>query len=227
MPLTFASAKIRIGTGILRDDLVQYYGDYINEAIQEIENRRDWLCMKATVNPVTIPGSLTESSVALPANFKSLQKRTPVYLVNSDGSFIPAHVWSEAQQIHRQTEYSPRIYGYTSAGINVGGCDSWPPKVFVNIGPNGAVLGTVQPLQQDLNFRVDYYGYLPDLVGDNDTSPFLTKYPKMTLAKAKAIAFTEINDTIAEAFESEFEKKLSEAVRAEAHAEVAGRETRM
>jgi len=213
---TFAEAKTRIARGILRDDLAPSYGDFINEAVREAENRRDWLHMKSKAEPLTIPVSAEgRSTVALPANFKSLQKRQAVFYIADDGGYVPAEVVSEAAQIFR-------IWRFWGTPII-----TWPPRLFLDEEPTGSVIGMVEPNALEFNIRVDYYGYSPEMVADDDTNPLLTKYPKMIYAKAKAIAFSEINDQIAEGFEEEFEKKFGEAARAEAHAEVAGRELRL
>jgi hypothetical protein len=49
----------------------------------------------------------------------------------------------------------------------------------------------------------------------------------MVLAKAKSIAFSDINDEASRLFDGEFEIKLAEAIRQDAYSEVAGRELRM
>ena len=105
---------------------------------------------------------------------------------------------------------------------------TWPPRIFFEQTGTGAILGMVEPRTENFKFRVDYYQYLPDLVSAEDVSPLITLYPEMILAKAKAIAFTDVNDAEAIATnEGIYEKKLAEAIRKEAYAEVRGRQTHM
>lgn len=223
MSISFAALKTRLNGSVLRADLAASLGDFINEALREIQNRRSWTCMKKNVNVSIAPGAITDEgpdlegsqTVALPADFKELQKRPAVHYIADDGGFIPADLVTEEEQIHR-------IWAFGGTPMQ-----TWPPRVFLNLNGNDNVLGIIEPLSQALNFRVKYYAFLPDLSADADTSPLANSWPKMVLAKAKAIAFSEINDDIWEKAESEFEKKLTEAIRQEAHAEVQGRETRM
>jgi len=213
----------RLSRAVLRADLAPSYPDFINEAIREIQDRRSWICMKnvapVTINPnqpPTLPG--TAQVGALPADFKELQKKPAVFFVTSLGDLLPVEVITEGQQLRRVERFH--------------GCPfpSWPPRVFLELnydGNNTNVIGIVEPLTEAWNFQVRYYRYLAPLVEDGDTSPFITSWPEMVLAKSKAIAFQGINDSEADNAERLFEIKLLAAIRSDAHAEVSGRETRM
>lgn len=214
MSQTFAYWKTRLAKRVLRDDLADSYGDYINTALRKIQNRRSWLAMKKTVN-VSVPTGAGRETVALPADFKELQKRPAIQYITDDGQFIPAEVVTEEQQIYR-------VWAFGGTPIT-----TWPPRVFFERLADGPILGVLEPLVQAFNFRVKYFGYLPDLVADEDTSPLADAYPEMVFAKAKVVAFTDINDSIATEFESLFEKELSEAIKQDAYSEVRGMETRM
>lgn len=218
--MNFAQFKTRLGLGVQRDDRASSYGDYVNEALREIQNRRSWTVMKKTtptsgVGLITIGPGSGNNTVSLPSDFKELQKRSPVHYITDEGNFIPAEVVTEAEQIRR-------VWAFNGTPVT-----TWPPRVFYERNASGAVLGIIEPTTQAMNFRVKYYAYLPDLSADSDTSPFITLYPKMVIAKAKAIAFSEINDEAAAGFENEFEKKWIEAVRQDAFSEVSGRELRL
>jgi hypothetical protein len=213
MSQTFAQFKARLASGVQRSDLASSYGLFINEALREIQNRRSWTCMKVDAS-VSIATGTGRETAALPAAFKEFQRRTAVEYVADDGGFVPADVVTEEQQIYR-------IWAFGGTPMY-----TWPPRVFFLHQP-AATLGVLEPLSQALNFRVRYYGYLPDLSADGDTSPLINAYPQMVLAKAKAIAFTEIVDPVAAQFEELFEKKLAEAVRQDAYSEVSGRITRL
>jgi hypothetical protein len=209
--MDFADIKARISRGVQRADLAASYGDYVNEALREIQNRRSWTDMKFTVN-VALPASDNENTVTIASDFKELQKTPAVYFVTDDGGLIPAETVFESQQIYR-------VWVFWGTPIV-----TWPPRIFFERNGTSAVIGMVEPRTEDFNFRVDYFRYLPDLVNDTDTSPLLTAYPEMVLAKSKVIAFTDINDEEAMALhEGIYEKKFMEGARKDAYAEVRGR----
>ena len=214
MGQNFAQFKDQLHARVLRDDLSANYGDYINQALREIQNRRSWTFMKNTVQPVTIPPSDGNATADLPADFKELQRRTAVEFIADDGGYIPAELVTEEQQIFR-------IWAFGGTPIT-----TWPPRVFL-LRESTAKLGMIEPLIEPFSFRVKYFRFLPDLVNDTDTSPFIDAYPRMVFSKARAIAFDDINDPIAESHEEMFEKKLREAIAYDAHGEYAGVTTRM
>lgn len=212
--MTFSQLKERLARNVQRSDLEDSYGDFINEALREIQNRRSFSLMKKSVELV-IPAGSGRETVSLPEDFKELQKQPAVSYKTDEGDFIPAEVVFEEQQ-----EY--RVWAFGGTPI-----PTWPPRLYFEKNADGAVLGLIEPLTQDFTVRVKYYGYLPELTEDEDTSPLESAYPQMVLNKAKAIAFAEVNDDIAAGFESFFEKKLAEAVRQDAYSEVNGRVLRM
>jgi hypothetical protein len=212
--MTFLQFKERVNRGVLRSDLEGSVGDFINQALKEIQDRRSFTCMKRKID-LTVPAGSGNETVALPEGFKELQKRPAVHYVADDGSLIPAEVVSEEEQVRR-------IWAFGGTPIS-----TRPPRVYFERNEVGAVLGLVEPMIQAMNFRVKYYAYLPDLVLDSDTSPLIDSYLAMVLAKAKSIAFSDINDEASRLFDGEFEIKLAEAIRQDAYSEVAGRELRM
>lgn len=212
--MTFAQFKDRLHKGVLRDDLVDSYGDFTNEALKEIQDRRSFSFMKRRID-LTIPAGSGNETVALPAGFKELQKRPAVHFITDDGGLIPAEVVSEEEQLRR-------VWAFGGTPIM-----TWPPRIFFERNETGAVLGLVEPVTQPMNLRVKYYAFLPNLVEDTDTSPFIDNYLAMVLSKAKSIAFSGINDEASRLFDAEFEIKLASASRQDAYSEVAGRETRM
>ena len=278
--MDFSDIQAKVKQGVLRDDLDDFYGDYVNEALREIQNRRSFVAMKQVVylsvspgvlgtggnvvpvgavwasgvgtlsfvitgfdigakyyynpgnsssvsadgiNPISVlngffvatkvsytllaPASAALQAVTaavitaaidqvavLPSNCKELQKRHAVHYVCDDGGLMPVELVEEWQQIHRNWAY--------------GGCPpvTWPPRAFYERrSDTESVIGILEPLIQKFNFRVQYFGYLPDLVNDTDTSPIIDAYPRMVIAKAKAIAFSDINDPSEAQFEGEFE----------------------
>lgn len=149
----------------------------------------------------------------MPTNFKELQRRQPVSFVSDDGSFVPAEVVYEHQEIFR-------VWAF-------GGCPiiTWPPRLYMDKrSDKQMVLGLLNPIDRQFNIRAKYFKYLPDLVADGDTSPFIDAYPEMVLDKAKAVAFSDINDESTALFEGAFERKLLDAIRRDAYSEVVGRD---
>jgi hypothetical protein len=233
--MNFAAMKARIGRGILRDDLAPYYGDYIDDALQDIQNRHSFPCMKTSVN-VTIPLGTLESTVNLPANFKELQSGTPIYFITPEGRFIPGRVEAESRQVAQQwfmrrwivfnlPLISPFSIFFERYGLTPPSGITPTPDAAAGV---TAVVGMVTNPYQPMPLRVDYFGYLPKLVNDTDVSPLVSAYPEMVLAKAKAIAFDVINDN--EAFDTNmkiYEGQLNTAIRQDAYSEVAGRTLRM
>jgi hypothetical protein len=212
--MTFAQFKDRVARGVMRDDLIPLYGDFVNEALREVQNRAPWSFSRRTVN-LSVPAGSGRETVALPADFKELQKLPAVHYVTDEGDLIPADVVTEEQQLFR-------IWAFGGTPIT-----TWPPRVFLDRRAEGAVLGVVEPMTQPFTFRVKYIAYAPVLSVDSDTSPLIDAYPAMMLAKAKAIAFSQINDPQEAACEVAYEKAYSEARRQDAYSEVSGRVTRM
>jgi hypothetical protein len=208
--MTFLQLQERVSKGVQRADLEDLYPDFINEALREIQNRRSWTVMKDTTT-VTIPNGSSE--IELPATFKEMQKsRPPVHAVCDDDVLMPVDLVFEEQETRRSWTFGGLVYNY---------------RVFLERSNGSNKLKILVPATEDIELRVKYYGYLPDLEADDDESPLANLYPEMVIAKAKAIAFTTINDPMEASMEETFEKKFIAATVQDAHADVAGRETRM
>jgi hypothetical protein len=223
--VNFSDIQARLGRAILRSDLAPDYGNFVNEALIEIENRRSWACMKVTEPVVLGPGAGYEL-VALESNFKELRRAPAINFVADDGGRIPATTIFEEEEIFR-------VWAWGGAPMFV-----WPPRVFLVRGAPtpaqsaagasvGAKIGIVEPLIEAFNLEVNMYAYLPALVNPTDTSPLLTAYPNMILEKAKAIAFSNINDDESQKAEGKFEAKYRQASYQDAYSEVVGRKLRM
>lgn len=215
--MNFSDIQARLNLGVLRADLQPFYGEYINEALQEIQDRRSWTFMKAQAC-LTIPAGSGYEAVVLVSGFKELRRTPAIFWIDPVSLIrIPADVVFEAQQISRQWIWS----GAATIG-NVPPPSFLPTSIFVNTIPGGARIGTIYPLDQPAAIYVLYYQYLPPLVNPTDTSPFIDSYPQMVLAKARAIALSEINDAESQKSEMLFESRYIAAMRKDAHAEVAG-----
>lgn len=223
--MNFGELQTRLGIGVLRSDLAPYYGDYINQALIEIQNRASWTCMKLTETVALGPGAGYEL-VSLQSNFKELRRAPAINFIADDGGLIPATTVFEEEEIFR-------VWAWSGCPMFV-----WPPRVFLVRGaPSptqaaagasvGASVGIVEPMIETFNLNVNMFAYLPRLVNPTDTSPLLTAYPSMVLAKAKAITFSEINDPQCEKNEAEFERRFREAIYQDCYSEVVGRKLRM
>lgn len=212
--MNFSDLQERLGLGVLRSDLAPSYGEFINEALLEIQNRRSWTFMKVTELVALGPGDGYETAT-LVANFKELRREPAINFIADDGGKIPATVVFQEEEIFRTWAWSgmPMII--------------WPPRVTLMRGATSTKVGVVAPLIETFNLEVNMFAYLPALVNPTDTSPFITAYPMMVLAKSKAIAFSTINDPAADLFEAEFERKFRAAAYQDAYSEVAGRSLNM
>jgi hypothetical protein len=223
--MNFGQLQTRLGTAVLRSDLAPDYGNFINEALVEIQNRRSWTCMKVT-EPVTLgPGTGFETAV-LQTNFKELRRQPSVNFVSDCGGLIPATVVFAEEEVWR-------VWAWGGAPMFI-----WPPRVFLIRGAPtptqimagasvSASIGILEPLISTFNLTVGMFGYLPTLVNSTDVSPLALAYPNMVLEKAKAIAFSGVNDEECEKAEAKFDIKFREASYQDGYSETAGRVLRM
>lgn len=216
--------KARVNLGVQRSDIAlasNGYADFINTGIKELEDLKSWKCMATQANVTILAG---QKSVAMPAGFKELDARNtnggPVAFVlddpNNPGAVFPVSAYFEAQELRRFFIFGGQL------AISFG-----EMRVFLKSDKNGTTLGMVQPAVENLTFRVDYYGYLPDLVDETDVSPLAEAYPEMVIAKAKALALASVNDVAAAGAEGFAAGKFKEASFAEARAALQGRDLRM
>lgn len=223
--MNFSQLQARLSRAVLRTDLQPDYGNFINEALVEIQNKRSWTCMKITEDVTIAPGTGFQT-VALENNFKELRPKTSINFIADDGQRIPATVVFAEQEVWRNW-----AFGGTPPFI-------WPPRIFLIRGaPSpaqldagfsvGTSVGILEAMIEEINLEVLMFAYLPLLVADGDISPLALAYPNMVLTKAKSIAFDGINDTEYEKAEALFEKKYREAAYQDAYSEVAGRSLHM
>lgn len=221
--MTFADLQTNVLTGVKRTD-VGPYGDLVNQAIREIQNRRSWSFMRTRTN-ITLPAGQT--SVALPADYKELQNVRPAITLAIQDPAVPGgavakpvQVVYEHQQVNFAWNFDLTMFPLMSVCIT-------EESDFTTYGTQVKTLGIVIPGTQDLVFNVRYYRFLPDLVNDSDTNQFTIQYPELVELKAKAKAFNRINDPIADSVEQRFGEQLMIAVREDAYKDTTGRENRM
>lgn len=223
---TFPLSKLkqRVNLGVLRSDIAAAssgYADFINTGIKELCDLKSWDCM-STQTTVTIPTG--QKSIALPAAMKELDARNtnggPVAFVLDDpenpGAVYPVSAYFEAEELRRFFKFGGQL------AISFG-----EMRVFLKKDHTGYSLGMAAPALEDLTFRVDYYGYLPDLVEDTDVSPLANEYPEMVIAKAKSLALASINDAAAGGADEFAMNKFQQASFKEAHSKLQGRDLRM
>ena len=230
--MTFAQLQARLYKSVQRDDLLatndpdENYGTYINDALLEIQRRRNWSQMKSLPTNVTITSG--NASVVLPSTFKTFQNlRPPVHIVLPPdpvlGSTLrPVDVtWAE---------FEWRRWWVMGAGMPW----TWDLRVWIDgqvsngVTPCTATLNMAQQAGEDLTFQLKYYKFLPFLTADGDTSPIEVARPRLVQLKAKELCFERIND-----FEAQdqarkmFEAQLVIEARDDATNCVSGQEARM
>ena len=219
----------RIGVGVLRSDLAAAsnggnaatpYIGYLNDALKEIQDMRSWTCMKKD-GVVTIAQGL--KSVSMPGDFKELQPKiegSPVNFIlqdpNNPGALFSVPVIFEQQAIRKLFLFAGMGTYY---GVRL--------QVFLKRDSTGVILGIEQPAFQDLNFRVSYMAYLPPVLLPTDTNPISDAWPAMVIAKAKALAFSDINDPASRDLEMVAVLKFKQASIEDSRADLVGRDFHM
>lgn len=224
MNFPLSKLKSRVNLGVLRTDVAAAssgYADFINTALREYQDKRSWSFMKQSADLTILQGNRT---VALPVGFKELQPTgsngSPISFVlndpNNPGSVFPVDVQFEAQEIRRLWLFGGQVM------IWFGGM-----RIFLRKNNAGAVLGVMTPAPENLTFRVEYFGYLPDLLLETDESPLANAFPEMVIAKAKSLALASINDGAATGMETMADVKYKEASLSESRSDLVGRNLRM
>lgn len=221
--MTFQDLQTNVSTGVRRTDIGSY-GDFVNQALREIQNRRSWSFMRTRATVTLLAG---QTSVALPADYKELQNVRPAITLAIQDPAVPGgavakpvNVITESQQVRSAWNFDLTLFPLMSVFITQES-DPATPGTLVN------TLGIVIPGTQDLVFTVRYYRFLPDLVNPTDTNQFTIQYPEMVELKAKAKAFNRINDPAADGHEQRFGEQFLTAVREDAYKDTTGRENRM
>lgn len=228
--MTLSDITARLTASVQRDDLVSLYPSFVNEALTEIQRRRSWLCMK-NLSFFSILNGNSSVSLATDDNndttyFKELTiGNSPVQLQGEDLIFTPCDVWTREKVLRRQARLISNSILYTiyshpdqSRRVSV--------PVWIGWENEQPTLNILFSAASNLPFQVSYYGYLPPLVNPTDSNYLTINYPEMVVNKAKAIAFSTIQDPVAANIEDFFEKKFREAVAQDAYQQVAGLELR-
>lgn len=211
----------------LQEDVTRYdkeasgwYPKWVNRALRRIQQDRSWNCMRKTAEITVLNGT---RSIALPADFKELARETPaVFLQSTDTAspWVPVRVTSRSHMDSKSVNNVWPASGVAGAQAGL--------ECFIEQAADGTWTFFVEEdLTQDTTFRIEYYGFLPDLAADEDANHLTNAYEEMVMAKVKEIAFLAVNDPIAADFAQVYRGYLSEAWRDDQRRRHSGRVLRM
>jgi hypothetical protein len=174
----------QVHTSVQRDDLQGQYQVYINQALDDVQERWNWINM-TQAELVTM--KVGESSVRLPCDFKELQSRnkSPIMVQNTETattvSFFPVDIRTESE-IRR---INSKNTGFSTVPTLPVWLDMEDDSWFIFIDAKAA---------EPLHFRVKYYRYLPHLQAPTDENGLTRRYARMIYSRARQLAFEGIND---------------------------------
>lgn len=180
---TFQGLIDRLTTTVQRDDLLQSYLDFANQAIRFIADKYSFPEMKATGAGAVLVG---QTRATLPTDFKELQDgRNPIFdtPVGSQGSLVPVFARPEVEKLLPAGLVPAASFIYTQDFT--GGVASY-------------MLDLPQPAVVIHNLIVYYFAYPArcDDPSGNATTPMIVKYFNMILSKACSMAFQSVNDPV-------------------------------
>lgn len=156
----------------------------INEALNQIQQRRSWNCMKLSLTfPLNVTGC-GPFTYALPATFKEQQSG-----VNCLRATWTLPYGNSIWRIFSKQE----VARLNQIGVNVAERTAWLEQDPANNnvwtlyfpGPLGE--GTLPP---DTNFIFDTYSFLAPLVNPADTNDLTVRYPMLVLEYCKFLVFS-------------------------------------
>lgn len=190
--MTFGDLKRMLAQDVNRSDKEAVeYPLWINRGLRKIQSDENFACMSRRLDVRINAG---ESSAALPEDFKELKvegSRSPVARFHESSGF--EEPWDVVTR-----EYALR-HPHRAMWLGFDGASGlWT----VNVPPTetGGVV-----------FRLNYYEFLPDLIGDGESNYLTVNYPELVEARIKAIAFAALADPIAVSFEQLAVTRLREA----------------
>jgi hypothetical protein len=182
--MTFGELKRLLRIGVDRDDLADLYGDFVNRAAHDMQVDANWNAMR-NLNTITLTaGDLTAT---MPENFKSVTKlKTPISLVRSDGTTAPCEIYSREEIDRLRLSFGALAESTTGRDRKL--------SVFLDCQDGLWVVGIPTAVDEDLTFRISYFGFLRDMVEDEDSNLLSQNYPDVILERAKMLAFRAVND---------------------------------
>lgn len=184
---------------------------FVNDTLRDIQQRRSWLCMRATESVTISSGT---SSANLNSLFKEPRggKHSLRGLDSSTGSYIPWELLAR-QELE---------------DLNVIGLGAAERRAYIDFGSGVQTLNLPENAAEDLTFELQSYRFLADLSDDSDTNYFTTNYPQLVLEGVKARLLAADDDTQrADLAEIRFAQQFTSASRDDAYRQVAGRNIRM
>ncbi len=162
----------------------------------------------------------------LPNNFKELQAGdAPIRVVRMqpDAPTRPIPCWVLTKR-ECEREYSKFAYGIYSAYYRY---QLFRIPVFLDQSGDVWTVNIIYQACEDMNFLVDYYGFLPNPIAPDDTNFFLSNYEEMCMAKAKEICWQGVNDEIAEEAAAIFNREFKECAADDQRRQTRGVQMRM
>lgn len=148
------------------------------------------------------------TTVQLPDNFKELHTGdSPVRVFDTNEGYsrpLPCIVLTK-REIER--EYSKFSYGVLNSYFRY---QLIRLPVYMDQSNGVWTINILQQAITNINFLVDYFGFIPTPQNAEDTNYLLSNYEEMCMAKAKEIVWTSVNDEIAEEFASLFNRELKQ-----------------
>jgi hypothetical protein len=211
--MTLCDIINRVRLGVQRDDLGDQYRNFVNEAIAELEKLRDW-SWSHTLTVINWPqGAATQH---MPLDFKAFGEIPAAFVI--DPAYNPPNKWPVRLE-HRSKFYNTGLlagpYWSSSPNTGVNGWGAYTPRanfpMWYDFIDGLGTLGLVGPPNLPISFEVSYYRKQPTLLDNSASNPFTVNEPLLVIAKAKAIAFSAINDPLAATFlqETDYLYKLA------------------
>ena len=154
----------------------------INEALNQLQLRRSWNCMKATITftlPATGPGPFT---YALPSTYKEQQSG-----VNCLRAYTLAPFGNSIWRVFTRQE----VQRLRQIGVNVAERTAFLEQdvngIWTIYFPGPLDEGTLPP---DTNFEFDIYQMLPAVSALTDENDLMRKYPMLVLEMTKYLIFS-------------------------------------
>jgi hypothetical protein len=182
MNLQTISALAAVGLSSAQEPWLGTLPILINEALNQIQQRRSWNCMKVPLQfilPVTGPGPY---AYALPATFKELQSGANS-LSASSTAFFGNSIWRifTRQEVNRLQQIGTNVSERTAF------LEQSPAGIWSVNFPGPLTMGTLPP---DTNFNLDTYSFLPPVVLPTDENDLMAKYPMLVLEFTKFLMYS-------------------------------------
>ncbi len=195
VPLTLQAVIDDLRVTVGRPDLeaAGQYTDAFNRAVRDSAAAHSFDQMKKTGTATITQGASSTSLTTMNANWKEPQnERFWIYGRIGTGPVQPIPVFTRGE-LERLRSFRPNpylTYFQEDAAYKVG---LFPPDV-------AAVAYTLT--------EIHYFAYPAALTTGTDTTPLLTLYPNMILARTRALLFQGINDPIWETHDQSWKEEM-------------------